>query len=148
MFAKSIHSIALVTLATAAVVLAGCGSNDKKTAVVRGTVTYDGKAVPNGTVSFIPADGRSATGEVQPDGSYILTTYRKGDGAILGQHKVVIVAMEDMSNRLPEARNPLPPSIIPVKYTSLATSDLRADVKDQENIIDFKLEDEKKKGSR
>jgi hypothetical protein len=59
---------------------------------------------------------------------------------------VVIVAMENMSNRLPEERNPLPSSIIPVKYTSLATSDLRADVKDQENTIDFNLEDERKKG--
>jgi hypothetical protein len=148
MFAKSIHNIALVALALAAVVVAGCGGNDKKTAVVRGTVTYNGKAVPNGTISFIPADGRSATGEIEPDGSYTLTTYRKGDGAILGQHKVVIVAMEDMSNRLPEARNPLPPSIIPVKYTSLATSDLRADVKDQENTFDFKLEDDKKRRIR
>jgi hypothetical protein len=145
MFANSIHNIARVALAIAAVVVAGCGGNDKKTAVVRGTVTYNGMAVPNGTISFIPADGRSATGEIEPDGSYTLTTYRKGDGAILGQHKVVIVAMENMSNRLPEARNPLPPSIIPVKYTSLATSDLRADVKDQENTIDFKLEDDKKK---
>jgi hypothetical protein len=145
MFAKSIHNIARVALAIAAVVVAGCGGNDKKTAVVRGTVTYNGKAVPNGTISFIPADGRSATGEIEPDGSYTLTTYRKGDGAILGQHKVVIVAMEKTSNRLPEARNPLPPSIIPLKYTSLATSDLRADVKDQENTIDFKLEDDKKK---
>lgn len=148
MFAKIIQGFALIALGIAAVGLPGCGGYDRKTAVVRGSVTYNGKAVPNGTISFIPADGRSATGEIQPDGSYTLTTYRKGDGAILGQHKVVIVAMEDMSNRLPEARNPLPPSIIPVRYTSLATSELRADVKDQENTIDFKLEDDKKKGSR
>ena len=142
MFAKSIHHSPLVALA---IVVAGCGGNNKKTAVVRGSVTYNGKAVPSGTISFIPEEGRSATGEIRPDGSFTLTTYRKGDGAILGQHKVVIVAMEDNANRLPEARSPLPPSIIPVKYTSLATSDLRADVKDQENTINFKLEDDKNK---
>jgi hypothetical protein len=142
MFAKTSHGCALVLLA--AVVLAGCANNDGKTAVVHGKVTYKDRPVPNGTISFIPAEGRSATGEIQPDGSYTLSTFRKGDGAILGQHKVVIVAMEDMSKRLPEARNPMPPSIVPLKYTSLATSDLRADVKDEENTIDFKLADEKK----
>jgi hypothetical protein len=140
------HGTGVVLLLAIALILGGCGSNDKKTAVVRGIVTYNGKAVPNGTISFIPVEGRSATGEIKPDGSYTLTTFRKGDGAIIGQHKVVIVAMEDMSNRLPEARNPMPPSIIPLKYTSLATSDLRADVKDEENTIVFKLEDDKKKG--
>ena len=139
------HGLVLVALAAAVCLLAGCGSDQLKTAVVRGTVTYNGKPVPNGTISFVPVSGPNATGEIQPDGTYTLTTYRKGDGAVLGQHTVVIVAMEDTSKRLPEERNPLPPPIVPLKYTSLATSDLRADVKDQENTINFTLEDEKKK---
>jgi hypothetical protein len=71
-------------------------------------------------------------------------TYRRGDGAVPGPYTVVIVAMEDMSGRLPEERNPLPPSIVPDKYTSVVTSPLRAEVKDQENIIDFHLESGKK----
>jgi hypothetical protein len=139
------HGLVLVALAAAVCLLGGCGSDQLKTAVVRGTVTYNGKPVPNGTISFVPVSGPNATGEIQPDGTYTLTTYRKGDGAVLGQHTVVIVAMEDTSKRLPEERNPLPPPIVPLKYTSLATSDLRADVKDQENTINFTLEDEKKK---
>jgi hypothetical protein len=142
---QTFHGLALIALAAAVCLLAGCGSGQLKTAVVRGTVTFNGKAVPNGTISFVPASGPTATGEIQPDGSYTLTTYHKGDGAVLGQHTVVIVALEDMSKRLPEERNPLPPPIIPLKYTSLATSDLRADVKDEENTINFSLEDEKKK---
>jgi hypothetical protein len=148
MFVKTFHALARVALAGAVCVLAGCGSDQLKTAVVRGTVTYNGKAVPNGTISFIPASGPNATGEIQPDGSYTLTTYRQGDGAVLGKHTVVIVAMEDMSNRLPEQRNPLPPSIIPDKYTSQATSDLRAEVKDQVNTIDFALKDDKQQKGR
>ncbi len=148
MFARRFHGLALVVLALAVLSLAGCGSNQLKTAVVRGTVSYNGKPVPNGTISFIPKAGPSATGEIQPDGSYTLTTYRQGDGAVLGQHTVVIVAMQDMSNRLPEQRNPLPPPIIPEKYTSVATSDLRAEVKDEENTINFPLIDEKKSKGR
>jgi hypothetical protein len=135
-----------VLLVTAFVSLAGCGGDRLRTAVVRGKVTCNGKAVPNGTISFIPASGPTATGEIQPDGSFTLTTYCKGDGAVLGQHTVVIVAMEDMSTRLPEARNPLPPPIVPDKYTSLATTDLRREVKDEVNQVNFDLVDEKKKG--
>jgi hypothetical protein len=147
MFAKTCHGLARVGFAGAVLALAGCGSDQLKTAIVRGTVTYNGKPVPNGTISFIPTSGPSATGEIQPDGSYTLTTYRKGDGAVLGRHTVVIVAMQDMSGRLPEQRNPLPPPIVPVQYTSLATSDLRAEVKDEENTVNFSLRDEKKKRS-
>ena len=145
MFAKTCPAVALIMLGAAVLALAGCGSNQLKTAVVRGTVTYKGKPVPNGTISFVPTSGPSATGEIQPDGSYVLTTYRKGDGAVLGQHTVVIVAMQDMSDRLPEARQPLPPPIVPLKYTSLATSDLRAEVHDRENTLDFSLQEDAKK---
>ena len=38
MFAKTRPAVALVTLAAAVLTLAGCGSNQLKTAVVRGTV--------------------------------------------------------------------------------------------------------------
>jgi hypothetical protein len=119
--------------------LIGCGERRAGTAIVRGTVTLNGKAVPNGTVNFIPEMGPSATGEIQPDGSYTLTTYKPGDGAVLGTHKVVIVAMADNAGMLPEARSPTPPPIVPVKYTSPATTDLTAQVEDKENTINFDL---------
>jgi hypothetical protein len=52
--------------------------------------------------------------------------------------------MQDMTGKLPEERNPLPPPIVPDKYTSQATSDLKAEVKDEDNTIDFELKDPKK----
>jgi hypothetical protein len=131
--------------ATVVLLLSGCSSGRPKTAIVRGTITYKGKPVPNGTVSFIPTSGPAATGEIGPDGSYTLTTFRPGDGAILGTHKVVIAAMQDMAGRLPEDRNPLPPPIVPDKYTSIGTTDLKADVEDKENIINFDLKGDLRK---
>jgi hypothetical protein len=114
-----------------------------KTAVVRGKVTYKGKPVPHGSVTFMPTgSGPSATGEIQSDGTYTLTTYSSGDGAILGSHKVMVVAMQDMSGRLPEERTPLPPPIVPDRYTNPATTPLTAEVKDEENTIDLNLEGE------
>ena len=127
-----------------ALALAGCGGGGPKLAAVRGTVTYKGKPVPSGTVSFIPANGPAATGKINPDGTYTLTTFKAGDGAVLGHHKVVVAAMEDMTGRLPEDRNPLPPSIVPDKYTSIGTTDLTAEVKEGENTIDLPLKDPKK----
>lgn len=137
-------AIHLVTLSLC-LLAAGCGRGHPETAVVRGKVSYKDKAVPNGTITFIPKAGASATGEIRPDGTYTLTTFRQGDGALLGEHTVIIVAMQDMTLRLPEERNPLPPPIIPDKYTNIATTDLRAEVKPGENVIDFKLEGDRKK---
>ena len=149
MIAKTSRRLAFALGVASAVLLGGCSSGKMKTAVVKGKVTFNGKAVPNGTVNFTPegGGGPSAMGDIQPDGSYSLTTYRKGDGAILGQHKVTIVAMEDMTNKLPEARNPLPPAIVPEKYTSLATTDLKVEVKDQVNEVHLDLKGSLRKGN-
>jgi hypothetical protein len=128
--------------------VAGCSGGGQGLAVVKGKVSYKGNAVPNGTINFLPVDSGkpSATGEIQPDGSYVLKTYlgnKPSDGAVVGKHKVVIVAMADMASILPEQRTPLPPPIVPIKYTSPATSDLTANVEDKENTIDFDLQDGK-----
>lgn len=121
---------------------AGCGGDKVKTYSVSGKVTYKGRAVPNGTVTFVPdPSGPPATGEIKPDGTYTLTTYSSGDGAVAGRHKVVIVAMEDAGEKLPEERKPLPPPIVPAKYTSPATSPLTAEVKTEDNTVNFELKD-------
>jgi hypothetical protein len=111
---------------------------------VSGQVTYKGKPVPHGTIAFIPDGATAATGEIGPDGSYTLTTFRKGDGAIPGTHRVVITALEDPATPV-EAWSKLPPPIIPAKYLNLTTTDLRAEVKEGENTINFELNDDKKK---
>ena len=132
-----------VGLAASVVVLAGCGGGEMKTAVVRGKVTYNGRPVPNGTITFVPeGGGPSATGQTGSDGTFALTTYKSDDGAVLGKHKVMIVAVQDTSNLLPEQRN-LPAPVIPDKYLSTATSDLTATVEDKENRIDFDLKDDR-----
>ena len=128
-----------------ACLLVGCGSGRPKTAIVRGTVTYKGKPVPNGTVNFIPADGPSATATIGRDGAYRLTTFKEGDGAVLGTHRIVVVAMQDMTGKTGADWSPLPEPIVPLKYTSLSTTDLTADVKEGENTVDLVLKDDKKR---
>jgi hypothetical protein len=118
----------------------GCGDDRMKTAPVQGAITYQGKAVPYGTIMFQPEDGPAAVGAIQK-GTYKLTTYREGDGAVLGKHKVTVIALEDQSGRLPEDRNPLPPAIVPMKFSFPDKSGLEAVVEGKANVIDFHLQD-------
>jgi hypothetical protein len=133
MLAPLLRRIALIALIAALPLALGCGSDQPDAYPVRGKLTYRGKPVPSGTINFIPDSGPSASAEIQPDGSYSLM-------AVPGTHSVVIVAMQDMSNRLPEERTPLPPPIVPTKYTSIATSDLKAQVEEKENTANFDLQ--------
>jgi hypothetical protein len=107
-----------------------------RTYPVKGTVRYDGKPVPKGTILFTPVQGGpTATGQINEDGTYRLTTYKPGDGASLGEYRVVIMAMEPMQGEPPTS----PPPIIPDKYSSLALSDLKANVQEGDNVFDFTL---------
>lgn len=69
----------------------GCGGG-AKTAKVEGILTLDGKPVPGATVIFMPVaqGGRSASGRVDEDGKFRLTTFSTDDGALPGEYKVVI----------------------------------------------------------
>ena len=77
----------------ALLLLGGCGSGLPERGKVTGKVTFNGKPVPEGTVTFYPQTGRSASGRIQPDGTYTLTTFDEGDGAIVGSHEVTIEAV-------------------------------------------------------
>ena len=80
----------------------GCSSDPDlpKLGKAYGTVTYKGKPLDGGHIVFTPAGGKggetgqNATGEINSDGTYEMTTFNTGDGAILGQHIVTVVARE------------------------------------------------------
>ncbi|MCG8448800.1 MAG: hypothetical protein MI725_04360 [Pirellulales bacterium] len=79
------------------VLMFGCGnSHHLEIAEVEGVITCDGRPVTQGVVIFIPVKGKRATGKIDSEGRYCLTTYSNGDGAIVGLHKVGVVAYEDM----------------------------------------------------
>lgn len=104
--------LALFTLAVLAIV--GCGPAGPEMGDVTGTVTFKGKPLPTGTITFIPeTDGLpNAFAEIQEDGTYVAKTPEFGDGVPIGKHRVMIIAVKD---RGPEAPVEL---IVPVKYSS------------------------------
>jgi len=80
---------------TIAVVVAtglGCGTRDKPVPV-SGKVTVNGLPVANAGIVFHPKDGkgRPASAETDEGGSYRLTTFNAGDGALKGEYRVTVV---------------------------------------------------------
>jgi hypothetical protein len=83
----------LVGLA-AATVWAAAGCNANGCYPVRGVVYLDGQPateLAGGTVSFDSAElHRSASGEIQADGTYRLSSIKKNDGALPGTYQVTV----------------------------------------------------------
>jgi hypothetical protein len=126
------------TLSVVTLCAVGCGGSGLVS--VKGKVTYNDKPVPGGTITFSAEDKATAYGEILADGTYELMTEKPGDGATPGAYKVFVVAMQDQGDLMPEQRSPLPAPMVPVKYTSLATTDLTADVEPgKDNEINFNL---------
>jgi hypothetical protein len=156
---KLIASCRCLVLVTTATFLFGCSGDASKPKLgrVSGKVTYNSQRVTKGIVSFVPSSGpgtetgQSATGEIGPDGSYKLTTFESGDGAVLGEHKVLIQSREDdpvLKGRgmpIPDAQGNFktkpPKYLVPQKYETADKTPLRFTVKEGNNSYDIELKD-------
>jgi len=112
-------------------------------AKVFGKVTYQGKPVPQGSITFQATSpgGRNATGQIDSDGNYTLQTENPGDGALLGDYIVTIYAHDEpILDYTPKV--PIKPKLlVPAKYEKPETSGLKATVKAGSNPINFDLQD-------
>jgi hypothetical protein len=154
---KSTARTAVALAFTGVFSLLGCGPNDGigKRFPVSGKVTYNGQPLKSGTVNFLPEDpatARPATGDIQENGSYTLTTQTPGDGAMGGKYKVAISAYE-----VDKSKTAAPPqggsadqvavaqaqrkSLIPIKYSGTDASGLTATVGPGSTKFDFDLKD-------
>jgi hypothetical protein len=137
-------------LGAAILLTLGCGGGRKEgLAPVAGQITFKGHPAPAGQITFYPLDGkRGSSGAIDSSGNYKLTCYNPGDGALIGKHKVVIDATEVPPpapdyEAAPEGTvfPPIQPPkrILPPEYYSQATTPLEAEVKDEDNVIDFAI---------
>lgn len=128
----------LIACSLSLLFVTGCGkSHEQPTAVVRGTVTLDGKPVPGGSVMFVPAAGRGAVGTIDEQGGYVLSTYDDGDGAIVGTHQIVVFPAKGGVEEEALPSNYVP---IPTRYQSIGSSGLEREVvAGEKNVIDLDL---------
>jgi hypothetical protein len=136
-----------------ALLLLGCSpSGQVKVYPVKGRVNYEGKPmVGGGAISLIPLidqPGKTAAGIIQPDGSYVLGTYRENDGSMAGEFRVVIFqetvkegqAAPDGSAPAATAALSVPVADrIPIIYASDQQSPLTAKIETKSNEINFDL---------
>ena len=113
------RTLPLLVCLIAAVV--GCSDGRPSRVPVSGTVMIDDQPLDYGFVRLIPQYGRPATGQLDRQGRFTLTTYEKGDGVVLGTHRVEVMGEEPLS----ETRSLWH---APKKYARRHTSDLMATV--------------------
>jgi hypothetical protein len=151
---------AMMALAMAGFTLGGCDSKPHyEHAKVHGKVTYQGKPVPLGSVLFVPVEPpkegsmQPASGSINPDGTYELKS-EEDAGAILGEHKVVVIAVDGGkpapapdatkpadSSPAPSAKSVQFKSLVPKKYSDPSTTPLTRKVVAGDNTIDLELGD-------
>ncbi len=142
---RQLRSLWFLALLVAGPILAGCGGDRLTVAPVEGKVMYQGKPLEFGAVIFQPAAGPGASGTIQSDGSFCLSTYGNEDGAVLGTHKVAFSCFDsqrpDAPPPDPNAEPGLGKPLIPQKYLSAETSGLTAEVKSRNEPFEFVLTD-------
>jgi hypothetical protein len=107
------RGLLLVLTAVAGLVAAACGGGENTLYPVHGTVYLDGepaKELAGGTVTFNSSElHRSASGQIEADGTYRLGTLKKHDGAVPGKYRVTVSPPEiseagERGNRGPAAK--------------------------------------------
>ena len=122
----------------AVVGLASCQSGPDM-GTVRGKVTFRGKPVTEGTISFVnPNGGTSGESPLGPDGSYDLQRPLP-----VGEYVVMVnplIHMVDTSpGKTPPSPEEKPAPNIPEKYRRQTVSPFRADVKKGPNTFDYDM---------
>lgn len=137
---------AIFCLAIVLLLSAGC-NGDPPTVPVTGTVTYQGKPLPSGTIIFESPGSRPATGKIVDGKITEVTTFEPGDGAPPGKHRVAIQAVTEAGSA--EAADPgqgtgagymQSTSLIPTAYGDPSTSGLTAETRPGMNVVKFDLE--------
>jgi hypothetical protein len=89
------HSARIAFSIVTALSLTGCNTGQFPVKMAKGQVTCDGKPVTSGSIQFTPIgtkdgieSGKPASATVDSDGTFVLSTYGRFDGAIVGKHRV------------------------------------------------------------
>lgn len=126
------------------VALGGCGGPGRPaTYPAGGVVSYGGRPLEGAAVTFMPKNGRIATGQTDAQGAFELTTFEANDGAIAGEHVVLVSKREKMVDPdMPSSPYEMTRESLPPRYSNPAESGLTATVESGgENRFEFELHD-------
>jgi hypothetical protein len=135
------RAVRAIGIAATMILAAGCGVSSSNSSMqivpVKGRITYKGESVVKGAVEFEPQlDGRNASGDIQSDGTFVLSTFKPGDGAVVGTHRVFVRVGGDGYGPKPGTAREL----LPAKFASAESSGLTAEVGDSPAEFQFDLQ--------
>jgi hypothetical protein len=130
------HSIAAFGVVA---LLAGCSESGPELLQARGTVTLDGKPVPNALVTFAPKDGTGSpsNGLTDAAGQYTLRFNRDREGVLPGTHRVTIETAKVSPDDVPAGQ--AVPEFVPLPKKYSQPGELTADVSESSEKHDFAL---------
>lgn len=122
----------LLVLVCALAGTAGCSDGRPERVPVSGQVLIDGMPLTKGFVRFTPPDSRAAAGSLDEDGHFTLTCFEPGDGAVLGTHRITVIARESIGQELLKW-------YAPKKYADPATSGLMQEITGPTDSVEIEL---------
>jgi hypothetical protein len=134
----------LIVLGLAVVPLAGCqskGPTPPATTEARGKIVLPGgQPLRSGRVKLSPTtpDTVETFGDVGADGTFVLSPYKVGDGAVPGTYKVTVEPFQYKTAtgnpvRIKDAAR------IPPRYLEASSTDMRAVIVSGPNTLDLRL---------
>ena len=75
----------------------GCDSRPTRVPV-SGKVLIDGEPLKYGAIVFVPEGGRQSSGIIDKSGNFKLMCFEPGDGALVGKHRIQVLASESINN--------------------------------------------------
>lgn len=136
--------LAIVTVALVVVTMAGCSESiDRpRTFPVSGKVTYKGQPVTKGTITFQPDEGQASVADIQTDGTYRLSTFGEGDGAVAGHYRIYVISNTADPSLMPGSSPGWKPpkDLVPTKYGKPETSGLETTVSEDKKDYNFDLQ--------
>lgn len=117
----------------------GCGEGDSGGATVKGIVTFQGKPVSEGAITFVPHGKPAAWSSIAADGTFSLTDHTRSDRIDPGTYTAFITTGQ--VDLMPEPGQPIKPLPVPLAVTSQASSPLVYDIKPGLNELDVNLDE-------
>lgn len=125
-------SLLLVSVAAAS----GCGGAATERVPVAGKVLIDGQPLVSGNIRFVPGEGRPASGKIQSDGTYRLTSESINgstqSGLPRGDYLVQVSSSKVIDDETIQWN-------APQKYADFRTSGLKVTVSEPTDSLDIQL---------
>jgi hypothetical protein len=130
-FRVGISAILMLCASVALLIAPGCDKHPARVPV-SGQVLIDGEPLKYGAIIFVPEGGRSSMGTLDQDGHFSLTCFTPTDGALLGKHKVQVIATEQVSEYVSRIH-------APKKYGGVATSGITEEITSPTDSLKIEL---------